>query len=287
MGSFAHQAMTIAALQSLSDDINSASSLDIEPWMAHFEDLVENNIHVALANGIFERILSGEHTALPSTNGKYVLLFHDRDVSLAVVRYVRPTKDILWSSEHFVQTAITANSCIATRYELPSGIVEDRFQTGLQIAPAQSARVFLGSSVMKGPRTVLDLSQFEAGPVDFVRLSLTPRGSFEWAFARGDCCATSITTTKYGESNMLGIVDLLAQAGNKRSAELLEGLCGHRLHFVRWHALRSLLELDSRRGLTQLNAALRDHHPEVAAAAARTLANLTQAELAEQPGSVS
>ena len=54
--------------------------------------------------------------------------------------------------------------------------------------------------------------------------------------------------------------------------ENLHRLRSHPAHFIRWNAVRSLALIDLEAGLEALNQATTDHHAEVRAAAARSLA---------------
>lgn len=258
-------------LASLSERINGQDDGDLDQWVSHFRRLVDRQIHIALANRIFDALLAGKHTALPSTNGKYILLFNDKKVSLAVVRYTKPTKDILWSSENFVQRSISGNDCLLEHFSLPQTIREDLFDSGVTAGSLGKSRISCGDLVVKRPEGAIDMTGLDQGSVDFVRLSLPPAGNFEWAFSRQTLHATSFTTTRYGESNLLGILDLLAQAGNARSEDLLARLVAHPLHFVRWRAIRSLVQINHARGIEALYDAADDVHPEVRTAARRSL----------------
>lgn len=157
---------------------------------------------------------------------------------------------------------------------LPQGVREDLFDSQVAAQEAGVRPVIYGDLVSKRPESIVDIGGLDSGPVDFVRLSLPPAGNFEWAFSRDTLHATSITTTRYGESNLLGILDLLAQAGNERSEDLLTKLAGHSLHFVRWRAIQSLVQLNQIRGMEILSVAAEDVHPELRVAARRSLENV-------------
>lgn len=68
---------TLRDLEELSHRVNDKRDSNLEPWFEQFGELVSRDVHIALANQIFESVLAGNHTALPSTNGKYILLFND------------------------------------------------------------------------------------------------------------------------------------------------------------------------------------------------------------------
>ena len=271
----------ISQFQEFVDELNEHDVNHIDSKIKQFSNFVDKGIHISLANNILESILNGNHTALPSTNGKYLLLLQDKTVSLATVRYSRTTRDILWSPENFVQQSISKTECTLNEYSSPKPVDEAVFDSSKSLTMRCTRRISNGDYVRKRPEDVIDIGGLKSEPIDFVRLSLPPQGNFEWAFARDTLSASSITTTLYGESNLLGIIDLMAQVGNVRSGDLLVRLLDHPLHFVRWRALRSLVSLRKSNTLSYLEQAARDPHPEVRTAAARSLV-LVRSRLQEQ-----
>jgi HEAT repeat protein len=66
-------------------------------------------------------------------------------------------------------------------------------------------------------------------------------------------------------------VRLLGELGDPASVPRLLDLTRHRLHFVRWAAVRAVLSIEPGRAVEVLTAAAADRHPHVRRAAERSL----------------
>lgn len=69
-------------------------------------------------------------------------------------------------------------------------------------------------------------------------------------------------------------IALLSALGHGEAAPVIAGLTSHPDHFVRWAAVRRVMELDSTLGLELLRRAAADPHPHVQRAALRSLESL-------------
>lgn len=98
----------------------------------------------------------------------------------------------------------------------------------------------------------------------------------------GDLSAVAACSTDDGASRSQMLLSFLACAGRGADAPTVERFTHDRHFFVRWHALRELMEMDAARGTARLaDMAEADPHPELRAAAADTLILLRTGQAGE------
>jgi hypothetical protein len=121
---------------------------------------------------------------------------------------------------------------------------------------------------------VVDVHSLKMKPTIFARLARKPQRTYEWAFDRNSLEAISYSTIALAESNLCSLFDLLSQAGDDRSLDLIESFATHPMHFVRWKAVQAIGSRDAARGMIMARGALTDQHPDVREAARATVEGL-------------
>jgi hypothetical protein len=101
-----------------------------------------------------------------------------------------------------------------------------------------------------------------------------PQGQVVWAYDPSTLRALSPIAADKNAAHLEYLAWTLAKIGDSSSVPAIAALTEHPAHFVRWTAVRTVMELDQEQGLTLLERAARDRHPHVSAAARRALAQL-------------
>jgi len=88
---------------------------------------------------------------------------------------------------------------------------------------------------------------------------------------------SGVSSANFHASRMEFVMDIFKRFPVKGSLDMLEHVYdSSRFHFVRWKAVQTLLCMDLQRGAEVLTRAGADQHPQVRAAADRTIQNLRQ-----------
>jgi hypothetical protein len=111
---------------------------------------------------------------------------------------------------------------------------------------------------------------------------------FQWGFDVATLAPLFSSTTRSGLSRLETLIELVRELISKRVdpatlTGMLERLCEHPMHFVRWKAVQALSEVDRDAGFAIVRKMADDPHPHVAAAAARIVARVSAAAATPAP----
>ncbi|MGW8142511.1 HEAT repeat domain-containing protein [Sphingomonas zeae] len=239
--------------------------------------LIDDGVHRRALNGFAaskcgNMSFEGDDVRGIETSGRFLVLAETADVQLSVVRQMNITSHIYSSPNVFVQAKVSPGAIGVTSYTLPVGFREEALDAKVVLEPDWTSNIVDETPLVKRFNSVLDVHAIETPPLIFVRLSFFPRGNYEWSFDRATLRPVGHTTLRLPETNLCGILDLLAMAGNGETIDLIEPLAFHELHFLRWRAVQAVGALDAERGFRLVQRAVDDPHPAVREAARRTLA---------------
>ena len=100
---------------------------------------------------------------------------------------------------------------------------------------------------------------------------------FIWQYDMTTKCPVRSISAETATTRIELSLRLLAELGDAPDEAVLASLFGHSAHHVRWQAAATLVRLDETRGLAAIEALTTDVHPQVRAAAGRTLENFRSA----------
>ncbi|HEX9963761.1 MAG TPA: HEAT repeat domain-containing protein [Allosphingosinicella sp.] len=239
-----------------------------------FEEILARNYHVEALNHLLTKHIVDESDEDIFTSGKFLVLASFGEIQLALIRYTADSPYIFTSPNEYMQVNVSGSSFVHDLYAAPSNWRNSSFDTAVALTRLQSTFVDDDTMVVKALDDVIDLHGFSRRPSIFIRLARAPRGDFEWAFDRRTLNARFYCTIRLAESNMCGILDLLAQHGDERVLGTVARLVDHPLHFVRWKAVQTVARLDREQGVQLARRSLEDRHPHVRLAAQSSLAAL-------------
>src|SRR5579871_2033984 len=211
--------------------------------------LIAEGVHIRALNAFVASKCSnitfeGDDVRGIETSGRFMVLCESEDVQLSVVRQMNITSHIYSSPNVFVQAKVSPGAIGYSSYVLPPAFREDTVDANLVLRREHGAVIHDETPLIKRYDTVLDVHAIEIAPLVLVRLSFFPRGNYEWAFDRTTLRAVGHMTLRLPETNLCGILDLLAVAGDSRTIDVIEPLAAHELHFLRWRAVQAVGALD-------------------------------------------
>jgi hypothetical protein len=105
-------------------------------------------------------------------------------------------------------------------------------------------------------------------------LSSAPVHTIRWSYDRATLEPLECATSTLNANHLSNAAWALVQLGHPRAAEAIAGLYEHPAHYLRWTAVRAVMEVDPERGMDLLQRAASDPHPHVRLAAQRALSRL-------------
>jgi hypothetical protein len=130
----------------------------------------------------------------------------------------------------------------------------------------ETFRIVAGEQVvrfLKGGQPALSLCLSSA-----VQLDLT------WEYDPVTLLPARLLADNLQTSRIEYAVKILGQVGTADSVAVLQDLFLHPAHYVRWAVAKSIMAIDEDAGMQILQCAARDRHPEVRAAASRSLSRV-------------
>lgn len=229
--------------------------------------------HLAALHQLLRQTLAGTREVTPDlSSGQFVVLAASRTSTWAVLRHGSKSRRLYMTPNHYIAARVAGGELHVDRYELPAISDEAVLDPGAALVPRGSSKACLGEIFLKEGRTdVLDLEAPEQ-PAFTLRLNTAPYGDYEWAFERATLRPIKISAVRQLESNLTTIFELLRSTGCLTSLEHLLPFVDHRMHFIRWNAIKAIGAIDVDAGLAQVRRAADDPHPDVRHAARQTLA---------------
>jgi len=115
------------------------------------------------------------------------------------------------------------------------------------------------------------------GTIWLLQLVINEHSDLVHHFDRETLQRSGVSSANFHASRMEFVMDIFKRFPVKGSMDMLEHVYdSSHFHFVRWKAVQTLLSIDLGRGASVLMRASSDQHPQVRAAANRTIQNLRQ-----------
>lgn len=238
-----------------------------------FAQALGDRLHLEAMHKLLRRNLEEQFEVTPDiSSGPFVVLYGSRKTTWAVLRHTGQSRQIYLSPTHTISAKVAGGALLLNRYAVAEQLDLERFDASVRIREADCRLMEAGEIHLKDGKSELTDFQAKAGtPAFSLRVNTVPFGDYEWAFDRATLRAASISGIRQAESNLTTILDLLAAAGSPDSIEHVSRFVDHPMHFVRWKAAQTLFSIDGEAGLGAVRGLEADPHPEIRAAAHRTL----------------
>ncbi|WGL58648.1 HEAT repeat domain-containing protein [Pigmentibacter sp. JX0631] len=140
------------------------------------------------------------------------------------------------------------------------------FDSFLEIEPENFIEVRQGIDLIK----LIEISD------DVFHIFVCSKKSFDYLTSYDSISLESkdIFCINQNSSRISIYLDLLANLGDSACIETIEKFKNHKNHFIRWEVVKSILQIDTEKGIDLLNEAVNDRHIHVKNAALNTISNL-------------
>lgn len=186
-------------------------------------------------------------------------------------------------TEHFLAGVSAGTSATVELYEQPQPLPNEIFDPKRRLINKGTRH--LSSGEVLGLRAGYDIFRFHGtntAPIVLLTFSTDFVLRLRWEYDPDTLCPTRIIAADPMSSRLEFACKMLAQFGSQTSVAPLKHLAQqHPDHFVRWTALKNLLDLNFEEGLVLLQQAVNDPHPHVRNAAHRSLESLRTMPAAE------
>lgn len=186
-----------------------------------------------------------------------------------------PVPELLHGSpRHRLFGALGPGALRVDRYRHEDEHPADFFDRAVRITRRGEEELAAGSYLrLEAFRDIVEIK-----PAAEVRLALVlssaPVSTIRWSYDRSTLEPRECATATLNENHLSHAMWALVQLGHPRAAEAIAGLYEHPAHYLRWDAVRALMEVDPERGMELLQRAATDPHPHVRRAAQRALEQL-------------
>lgn len=267
---------TISELAAQVDEILSSNPGDPRAFRSCefvFKQVLSEGLHIAALNALLRQNLSSKKEITPDiSSGQFLVIASSSVSTWAIIRHSGASRWLYMTPNHTMSAKLAGGPLSVSRYLLPD--IEDPsvLDKSMALTATDSTEVSPGEVFSKnGDTTVIDVRSETSRPAFTLRLNTIPHGDYEWAFDRSSLMPIRISGVRQFESNITTIFDLLQAARVSSSVEHVLPFVDHRMHFIRWKAIQTIGAIDPIAGLAQVEKATADSHPEVRAAARRTL----------------
>jgi hypothetical protein len=240
--------------------------------VSQFASLLEPGFATSIINEQLKRMIARPSNFEPAWEANQILLGKDHEVNLALTSV---------SGSPRMAVSATANCLIGVACGHPLNIAEYQFpgddpmtyQGGEPLRLVRSSRLCPGESCQLPMNRTSVLSSDVASTI--VVLTGPELSSVMWAFETEQMRPIRAFSAKMDSGSLMTMSRLLAVHGSIDDAIAIAGLTNHRDHFVRWAAVRDLLQIAPELGVERLSKMhLDDEHPHIRKAAGSTLAAL-------------
>lgn len=258
----------------LPDQVSFDALASAEPL---FAKAVADKLHLEAMHKLLRRNLEEQFEVTPDiSSGPFVVLYGSRKTTWAILRHIGHSRQIYLSPTHTISAKVAGGALRLNRYSVADQFDLERFDASVRIQEVDARLMEEGEIHLKdGKSEITDFHAKAGAPAFSLRVNTLPFNDYEWAFDRTTMRAASISGIRQAESNLTTIFDLLAAVGSPRSIEHVGRFVGHPMHFVRWKAAQTLFSINGEAGLYAVRGLENDPHPEIRAAACRTLTALT------------
>lgn len=221
----------------------------------------------------------GELAANPVHLGDWrpnqVILYRAPAIALALTLLEAPRQYIHAAPFYALYAPIGEFPLHYQRYRLPVNFRNEVFDPTMRLVADESGIV--------NPGEVLQLHSDQYAydfvinqPQLVVKLTTSAFQTQEWLFNRGNLTAWQASDSELAATQLRVSAYTLGRLAHISSIEPLMAITDHTHHTVRWAAVQSLGRLSRSKAMEALEKAVRDPHPHVARAAAKTLNALKQ-----------
>jgi hypothetical protein len=216
--------------------------------------------------------ITAKHTA-----GQFIALHSSPWTNWSIIFHKRPAQFLYLSPVDALQARVGGTPLKVGRYSCKRPGSFDLLERDLPLTfdGCDEAKLDVQFE-RRGREQILDWSALdeEGGPGVTLRVNSGPLAPFEWAFDRTTLRPAGLSPIDPIESNVSTIFSLLAAVGERQSVEYLLPFLESERHFMRWNAIQAIAALDKDSSIAGLQRLADDPHPEVRAAARRSLAQL-------------
>ncbi|WP_437543674.1 HEAT repeat domain-containing protein [Sorangium sp. So ce367] len=270
--------------------LKSIRSHNIDDYRHPFERLLASDELEQLVARWLTRALAGEAENFdPGTiaSGSQIILYKDDWINMGL-RYLpaqaaiessgQPEFPYLMSTPTHLLVGVLGGAMLIDLYEVRQLERKDVLDRSARLE-RRGARVFASGSYFEQRPTqdVLDVREVTTGVV-LVEFALRAQDPLVWHFDRTTMLACNVSSSDVHATRQQFCAAILRRLCGAGAAPDLRWLAVRSpSHFVRWTALKHLIEVDLVEALPVLRATTDDPHPHVRSAALRTLENLTRA----------
>jgi hypothetical protein len=252
----------------------SASLGDLDALGAILSDfMISGTGALVLRNALARCLVDYRDKVLTSLGGESFILA--RDPRFTLYMKLLPTRqDLLHTAGtdratvHWPPGAVTIDS-----YRIEGDYDPETFRPEARLRP-EGSRLADGSALIerRGEPLVHGISC--TAPALAVSINVEPASSQVWMFDPNTLGAAFPALSQNEYSGFILFAKMAAAIGAASALPLLDELCGHGSHAVRWAAVQAMAKLDGDAARRQLRGLAEDAHPEVRESARRVLARL-------------
>lgn len=242
-----------------------------------FKNVVLSPEFTEVINSYLKQILkSDSHANLFSAmNNDAIILHEEEKFSIELFVYKRTTEYIYRHPADTIYVILGQGTITGHKYRILPEQSQSSVLTSDTRAELSERRTLARGDVFwkDGITEATDFTDYPKEGMLMVRLVSWYRDSTEWSFERESLRAWNSISVSSDSSQIMSMVALAGALPDTSSLEpLRQVLNEHPDHFVRWSAVRSLLQIDNAIGIEALKKSLHDFHPHVRNAAVKTLA---------------
>lgn len=212
------------------------------------------------------------NTSAAQWNGAELVLAARSRWLLAVSFYRNRIESTVTSVPNVGLVSLLSGEAEMTLFDLPRGFDPDRFDRQARLGSASSHALGEAPLLVDGRRHAVRMKV--ARPSVVLRLFSSHISDFQWRFDAGTGMPLDMSVAQQSDTELESMMQMVAALGTPNATQLLESLCGHRNHTIRWKAIQLLARRDRDAAIERLHHATGDPHPEIRHAATTTLARL-------------
>jgi len=252
-----------------------------------FQELLNSNVLCDLANYELHKIHTDPQylPELASETQMTIIRRARYGLDLKIIPANTPSAMRLYSpTEHFLAGVSAGTSATVELYEQPQPFPNEIFDPSRRLINKGTRHLQSGEALsLRAGYDIFRLQGTNASPIVLLTFSTDFVLRLRWEYDPATLLPTRIIAADPMSSRLEFACKMLAQFASQSSVGPLKNLVqNHPDHFVRWSALKNLLDLNFQEGVELLQQALNDPHPHVRNAARKSLESL-KAHSATEP----
>lgn len=212
------------------------------------------------------------NTSSAQWNGAELVLAARSRWLLAVSFYRNRIESTVTSVPNVGLVSLLSGEADMTLFDLPRGFDPDRFDPQARLGAAFSRPLADTPLLVDGRRHAVRMKV--ARPSVVLRLFSSHISDFQWRFDEHTGAPLDMSVAQQSDTELESMMQMVAALATPNATHLLEALCDHRNHTIRWKAVQLLARRDRDAAVARLRRATGDPHPEICHAATATLARL-------------